>query len=65
MLGPLPEPPPAARDTVVVEGVQFATSPFDELQVSRIETLTVTPPPNAGTCVVKTTKRPSSVMAGS
>jgi hypothetical protein len=45
--------------------MQLATGPFDELQVSWMKTPLVMPPPGSGTCVEKTTKRPSSLIAGS
>src|SRR2546426_9769895 len=64
-LGPFAGAPPTPRETVVVEGMQLATGPFDELQVSWMKTSLVMPPPGSGTCVLKTMKRPSSLMAGS
>jgi hypothetical protein len=52
-------------ETVVVDGIQLATGPFDELQVSWMDTILVLPPVGSGNCVEKTTKRPSSLIAGS
>ena len=65
LLGPFAGPPVAATDMVVVEGVQFITGPLDEEQVSRTKTSLVRPPPAADVWVVKTTNRPSSLIAGS
>src|SRR5689334_12790757 len=65
LLGPFAAAPPAAMDTVDVEGVQPLAGPLDELHVSWIKTMLVMPPPDSGTCELNTTKRPSSLIAGS
>src|SRR5882757_463253 len=51
--------PAALWDTLVVEAMQPATGPPEELQVSRIQTVLVKPPPGAGVCVLNTMNRPS------
>src|SRR5712671_7604316 len=57
--------PAALWDTLVVEAMQPATGPPEELQVSRIQTVLVKPPPGTGVCVLNTMNRPSSLIAGS
>jgi len=45
--------PPTPMETVFVEGTQLSTGPLDELQVSRMKTSLVVPPPASDTWVLK------------
>ena len=64
LLGPFADAPLVATEIVTVEGVHPATGAPEELQVSWSNTSLVTPTPAAGICLLKTTKRPSSLSAG-